>query len=60
MNDHEDHIDACFQYIHENPVKARLCCQAVEWEFSSAPDYFANRTGKLISRDKAKAFGLIF
>jgi putative transposase len=60
MNDREGYVDACFQYIHENPVKARLCSQAVDWEFSSAPDYFANRTGKLINRERAKEFGLIF
>ena len=60
MNDHEGYVDVCFQYIHENPVKARLCGQAVDWEFSSAPDYFGNRTGKLINRGRAKEFGLIF
>jgi len=59
MNGHEDYVVACFRYIHENPVIARLSRSTVDWEFSSAPDYFANRTGKLINRDKAKEFGLI-
>jgi len=59
LNDHDGCVEVCFQYIHENPVKARLCGQAVDWEFSSAPDYFGTRTGKLINRGRAKEFGLI-
>lgn len=59
LNDQVDYAAICFQYIHEKPVKSRLCKSVVEWEFSSAPDYFGNRKGKLISRDRAKQFGLI-
>lgn len=60
INNPEDYVNACFQYIHENPVSARLSSRAVDWEFSSAPDYFKNRAGKLINRERAKEFGLIF
>jgi putative transposase len=59
MSNRKDYPTACFEYIHENPVKASLCLNAVDWEFSSAPDYFANRNGKLINRERAKEFGLI-
>ncbi|HET6555917.1 MAG TPA: hypothetical protein VFG54_01295, partial [Prolixibacteraceae bacterium] len=49
-----DYPTVCFGYIHENPVKSALCPSNVDWEFSSAPDYFANRKGKLINKAKAK------
>lgn len=58
-DDLEDYVINCFQYIHENPVKARLAGSTVDWEFSSAPDYFANRSGKLIDKNRAKEFELI-
>lgn len=54
----QDYPTVCFRYIHENPVKSSLCHSIVEWEFSSAPDYFANRKGKLINKTRAKEFGL--
>ena len=49
----------CFDYIHLNPVVARLCSQPVDWEFSSAVDYAGLRDGKLINRERAKEVGLI-
>lgn len=54
----EDYPTVCFRYIHENPVKAYLCNSAVDWEFSSAADYFAERKGKLINKEKAKEYYL--
>jgi len=46
----------CFDYIHQNPVKANLVKLAVDWEFSSAIDYAGIRDGKLINRITAKKF----
>jgi len=46
----------CFDYIHQNPVKANLVNSAVDWEFSSAIDYAGIRTGKLINRIIAKDY----
>ena len=40
----------CFDYIHQNPVKAKLVKKAVDWEFSSAKDYAGLRNGKLINK----------
>lgn len=31
-----DYSWTCFTYIHQNPVKARLCKSAFEWPYSSA------------------------
>jgi len=50
----------CFNYIHENPVKAKLVKQASDWKFSSARDYAGLRNGTLISRKLAGEYGLIF
>ena len=46
----------CFNYIHQNPVKARLVKKITDWEFSSAKDYFEKRNGKLIDKELAKEY----
>ncbi|MEM1324350.1 MAG: transposase [Bacteroidota bacterium] len=48
----------CFDYIHENPPKAGLVSQSVEWEFSSAQDYAGLRNGTLCNQQLAKELGL--
>jgi len=50
----------CFNYIHLNPVKARLVEHAVEWEYSSSRDYTGTRSGNLVNKESAKEFGLQF
>lgn len=49
---------SCFNYIHMNPVNAGLSNNPISWEFSSYPDYFGKRSGKLINRDRTDEFGL--
>ncbi|WP_346861929.1 hypothetical protein [uncultured Draconibacterium sp.] len=49
---------SCFNYIHMNPVNAGLSNNPINWEFSSFPDYFGIRNGKLINRERANEFGL--
>ena len=46
----------CFNYIHQNPVKAGLVQNAVDWEFSSARDYAALRTGNLVNKRLARGY----
>ena len=46
----------CFDYIHQNPVKASLVKNITDWEFSSAMDYAGQRNGKLINKNVAKKF----
>ncbi|MDD4972623.1 MAG: hypothetical protein PHT07_24595 [Paludibacter sp.] len=55
----EEYPQVCFNYIHNNPVKARLVKQAEDWEFSSYSDYCGKRNGKLINRKRAEEFGLV-
>jgi putative transposase len=38
----------CFNYIHQNPVKAKLVAVETEWEFSSARDYAGTRKGSTL------------
>jgi putative transposase len=55
----KEYPQACFSYIHQNPVKANLVKLPEEWEFSSYPDYSGMRDGKLINRARAVEFGLV-
>jgi putative transposase len=54
-----NYLNVCFDYIHLNPVSAKLVAEPGDWEFSSYRDYFGGRKGKLINRDLAKELGLI-
>ena len=46
----------CFNYIHQNPVKAGMVKNVTDWEFSSAKDYAGLRNGKLINKNIAKEY----
>lgn len=48
----KDYPQICMEYIHQNPVKANLCKNPTDWEFSSAADYAQLRNGKLINRER--------
>lgn len=48
MNDgHRDYPFVCFNYIHQNPLKAGLVKKMEDWKYSSFPDYLGNRNGTL-------------
>ena len=49
----------CFNYIHDNPLKAGLVKKAEDWEFSSYQDICGIRKGKLINRQRILEYGLI-
>ncbi|WP_052345529.1 transposase [Alkaliflexus imshenetskii] len=54
-----DYLQTCFNYIHQNPVKANLVRSIAEWEFSSAPDFYDNRKGSLVSKELASLLGIL-
>jgi putative transposase len=54
----KEYPQACFNYIHQNPVKAGLVKQAEDWEFSSYRDIIGMRAGKLINRERIAEFEL--
>jgi len=55
----QQYPQVCFNYIHQNPVKAKLVREAVDWEFSSARDYIGLREGRLINFKIAKENGFL-
>lgn len=54
--DRKQYPQICFDYIHKNPVKAKLVLNPTEWEFSSARDYVGLQDGKLINMEIAKEY----
>lgn len=49
----------CFDYIHQNPVKANLVAHTIDWEFSSAASYYSNKGDVLVNKKLAIEYGLI-
>lgn len=43
----------CFEYIHQNPVKAGLVEKPENWEYSSYKDYAGVRNGSLCNKEIA-------
>ena len=56
QNPEHQYPQICFNYIHQNPVKANLVKKATDWEFSSALDYSGLRTGKLVNKKVASKY----
>lgn len=54
----ESYLQTCFQYIHNNPVKARLAEQITDWEFSSALDISGIRKESIINKRLIDELGL--
>ncbi len=52
----KEYPQVCFNYIHQNSVKAGMVKKAVDWEFSSARDYAGIRAGKLVNKVTAEKF----
>lgn len=58
QNLEEQYPNICFNYIHQNPVKANLVPEITDWEFSSAKDYVGLRDGTLVNKNLASEYGL--
>lgn len=58
-NPEKEYPQICFQYIHNNPVRAGLVIKPEDWKFSSYQDVAALRTGKLINYQRIKEYELI-
>lgn len=52
----KEYPQVCFDYIHQNPVKAKIVTKAESYEFSSAIDYAGLRKGTLIDKELAKEY----
>ncbi len=53
---YREYPQVCFDYIHNNPVKAGLVNNQTDWEFSSAKDYAELRNGTIIRKEITKKF----
>ncbi len=53
-----DYPQICFNYIHQNPVKAGLVKNPEDWEYSSFRDLSGLRNGNLVCRQRVEEFGL--
>lgn len=49
----------CFDYIHNNPLKAGLVKNSKDWAFSSLAEYNGKEKHGIINADKAKEYGFI-
>ena len=49
----------CFQYIHNNPVAAKMVTSATDWVYSSAKDYAQVRNGSLCQQALANQLHLV-
>jgi len=58
LNLDESYLQTCFQYIHNNPVKARLAEQITDWEFSSALDISGIREESIVNKGLIDELGL--
>ncbi len=55
----KEYPKVCFDYIHDNPVKAGLVECSEDWEFSSIQEYYGKQKYGLINFEIAKEFGLV-
>jgi len=46
----------CFNYIHQNPVKAKLVKKESDWEFSSAKNYTGLRNQNIVNKFVTKEY----
>jgi len=50
----KEYPQVCFNYIHYNPVKARLVKKPEDWEFSSFSDYNGERKGSFVNKERTR------
>ena len=56
----DEYLQICFNYIHQNPVKAGLANKPEDWEFSSFKDCFGLRNGTLVDKKRCCELELNF
>lgn len=43
FTNNSEYLGKCIEYIHQNPVKANLCNEVDEWQFSSAVEHLGSK-----------------
>ena len=54
----KEYPQVCFDYIHNNPVKAGLVVRPEKWNYSSFCDFKGLKNGKLINKQRIEEFGI--
>lgn len=49
-----DYAHTCFHYIHQNPIKARLCDKMEDWKYSSFRDYYFDQRNDILNKSLAQ------
>lgn len=57
-NSEKEYPQVCFNYIHQNPVVAKLVTKAENWEFSSINELQRIGNTKMLNHERIKEFGL--
>jgi putative transposase len=52
----KEYPQACFDYIHYNPVVANIVKKLEDWEYSSYRDYCGLRNGKMVNKQRAEEY----
>ena len=52
----EQYLHHCFNYIHQNPLKAKIVERLENWEFSSFLDYEQLRSENFCNKDLAEKY----
>lgn len=55
----KEYPKVCFNYIHLNPITAKVVENPEDWEFSSYQDYFMGRESNLVNQERARELGLL-
>ena len=55
----DNYLKTCFEYIHQNPVKAGLVFKEEDWKYSSANIYKKKLKSNWINTELAKEIGLV-
>ncbi len=55
----KQYLQTCFNYIHNNPVKAGLVKKAEDWEYSSYAELKGIRDRVLVNKSRVIEFGLV-
>lgn len=53
IDNHSDYPFVCFNYIHQNPMRAGLVKKMEDWQFSSFQDFLGERNGTLCNFELA-------
>ncbi|MFN8284475.1 MAG: hypothetical protein U0U67_14735 [Chitinophagales bacterium] len=51
-----DYLFTCFNYIHQNPLKAGLVSKMEDWEFSSFNEYLKRSNSSICSTETAEKY----